>query len=58
LLSLAGCFSLYYTVLLRLSVKMPIFKAILFLQIFSPLAGHRMVLRITGATIALGRLRY
>jgi cell division transport system permease protein len=59
LLSLAGCFSLYYTVLLRLSVTMPIFKAILFpANLFLPLPVIGMVLGITGATIALGRLRY
>jgi cell division transport system permease protein len=59
LLSLAGCFSLYYTVLLRLSVTMPIFKTILFpANLFLPLPVIGMVLGITGATIALGRLRY
>ncbi len=59
LLSLAGCFSLYYAVLLRLSSNMPIFKAILFpANLFLTLPVIGMVLGITGATIALGRLRY
>ena len=59
LLSLAGCFFFYYTILLRLSLTMPIFKAILFpanLFLFLPVIG--MLLGITGAAIALGRLRY
>jgi cell division transport system permease protein len=59
LLSLVGCFSLYYMVLLRLSSNMPIFKAILFpAHLFLPLPVIGMLLGITGATIALGRLRY
>ena len=59
LLSLAGCFLLYYTFLLRLSITMPIFKTILFpADLFLPLPIIGMVLRITGAVIALGRLRY
>jgi cell division transport system permease protein len=59
LLSLAGCFTLYYTVFLRLSSKMPIFKAILFpTNLFLPLPVIGMLLGITGAAIALGRLRY
>jgi len=59
LLSLAGCFSLYYTFLLRLSMTMPIFKTILFpanLFLLLPVIG--MLLGVTGAVIALGRLRY
>lgn len=59
LLSLAGCFLLYYTFLLRLSITMPIFKTILFpADLFLPLPIIGMVLGITGAVIALGRLRY
>jgi cell division transport system permease protein len=59
LLSLFGCFFLYYAVFLRLSVTMPIFKAILFpSDLFLPLPALGMLLGITGAIIALGRLRY
>ena len=59
LLSLAGCFLLYYTFLLRLSITMPIFKTILFpADLFLALPIIGMVLGITGAVIALGRLRY
>ena len=59
LLSLAGCFLLYYTFLLRVSITMPIFKTILFpADLFLPLPIIGMVLGITGAVIALGRLRY
>ncbi|MBS1126126.1 MAG: efflux transporter permease [Nitrospirae bacterium] len=59
LLSLAGCFLLYYTFLLRLSITMPIFKTILFpADLFLTLPIIGMVLGITGAVIALGRLRY
>jgi cell division transport system permease protein len=59
LLSLVGCFFLYYTVLTRLSLTMPVFKAILFpsdLFLTLPLIGT--VLGLTGAALALGRLRY
>ena len=59
LLSLLGCFFFYYTVLLRLSISMPIFKAVLFpsnLLLALPVIG--MLLGLTGAAIALGRLRY
>jgi cell division transport system permease protein len=58
LLSLLGCFFLYYA-LLRLSISMPVLKAILFpsdIFLFLPVMG--MLLGITGAVIALGRLRY
>jgi len=59
LLSLVGCFSLYYTVFLRLGSNMPLFKAILFpANLFLPLPVIGMLLGITGAAIALGRLRY
>jgi cell division transport system permease protein len=59
LLSLIGCFSLYYTFLLRLSMTMPIFKAVLFpANLFLPLPALGMLLGLTGAAIALGRLRY
>lgn len=59
LLSLAGCFFFYYTVILRLSITMPVFKAILFpADLFLSLPVLGMLLGITGAIIALGRLRY
>jgi cell division transport system permease protein len=59
LLSLIGCFSLYYTFLLRLSMTMPIFKAVLFpANLFLPLPALGMLLGLAGAAIALGRLRY
>lgn len=59
LLSLIGCFSLYYMFLLRLSMTMPIFKAILFpADLFLPLPVLGMLLGLAGAVIALGRLRY
>lgn len=58
LLSLCGCLFLYYA-LLRLSISMPVLKAILFplnLFLLLPLIGT--LLGITGSIIALGRLRY
>jgi len=59
LLSLLGCFFLYYTFLLRLSMTMPVFKAILFpSNLFLPLPVLGMLLGLAGAVIALGRLRY
>jgi cell division transport system permease protein len=59
LLSLVGCFSLYYSFLLRLSVTMPILKAVLFpADLFLPLPVLGMLLGLAGAVIALGRLRY
>lgn len=59
ILSLIGIFVFYYLVLLRLSVAMPIFKMILFPStLFLPLPFLGMFLGVTGAAIALGRLRY
>jgi cell division transport system permease protein len=59
ILSLLGIFAFYYLVLLRLSVAMPIFKMILFpWNLFLPLPFVGMFLGITGAVIALGRLKY
>jgi cell division transport system permease protein len=59
LLSLAGCFFFYYALLMRLSINMPVFKAILFpSDLFLPLPVIGMLLGITGAGIALGRLKY
>jgi cell division transport system permease protein len=59
ILSLFGIFAFYYLVLLRLSVAMPVFKMILFpSNLFLPLPFAGMFLGITGAVIALGRLKY
>lgn len=59
ILSLFCIFAFYYLVLLRLSVAMPIFKMILFpSNLFLPLPFIGMFLGITGAIIALGRLKY
>jgi cell division transport system permease protein len=59
LVSLVGVFAFYYMVILRLSSAIPIFTAVLFPAgtfMVLPLAG--MFLGLTGATIALGRLKY
>ncbi len=59
IVSLLGIFAFYYVVLLRLSVSMPIFKVILFpsdLFLVLPFAG--LLLGVTGAAIAIGRLKY
>ena len=59
LLSLIGCFFLYYAFFLRLSTTMPVLRAVLFpadLFLLLPVLG--MLLGLTGAVIALGRLRY
>lgn len=59
IVSLAGIFAFYYIVLLRLSISMPIFKMILFpSNLFLALPFVGMFLGITGAAIALGRLKY
>ncbi len=59
ILSLIGIFIFYYLVLLRLSVAMPIFKMILFpSNLFLPLPFLGMFLGLSGAAIALGRLKY
>jgi cell division transport system permease protein len=58
LLSLFGSFFLYYA-LLRLSISMPVFKAVIFpadIFLFLPIVGT--FLGLAGAGIALGRLRY
>lgn len=58
-LSLIGIFTFYYIVVMRLSVAIPIFKTVLFpADLFLPLPVMGMFLGITGAFIALGRLRY
>ncbi len=57
--SLIGISAFYYIVILKLSLSMPVFKAILFpsdLFILLPFMG--MFLGISGAAIALGRLKY
>ncbi len=57
--SLLGIFAFYYIVLLRLSVSMPIFKAILFpADLFLVLPFVGAFLGVTGAAVALGRLKY
>jgi cell division transport system permease protein len=59
LLSLVGIFAFYYMVILRLSSAIPVLTAVLFPSgtfMALPLAG--MFLGLTGATIALGRLKY
>lgn len=59
LLSLIGLLSLYYVVFLRLSISLPLFKSIIFpteLSFILPLTGF--FLGITGALIAIGRIRY
>ncbi len=59
LIGLIGIFAFYYAVLLRLSVSMPVFKAVLFPSgLFLFLPGVGIFLGVTGAAVALGRLRY
>ena len=59
LISLAGCLSFYYVLIMRLSITMPVFKSILFpANLFLPLPFIGMLLGVTGAAIALGRLKY
>ena len=59
LASLFGILIFYYVVLLRLSLTMPVFKVLLFpSDLFLPLPLAGMFLGITGAVIALGRLKY
>jgi cell division transport system permease protein len=59
LLSLVGILSLHYIVFLKLSLSIPLFKAIIFpinLSLLLPFAGF--LLGMTGAAIAIGRIRY
>jgi cell division transport system permease protein len=59
LLSLIGILSLHYVVFLKLSLSIPLFKAIVFpisLTLLLPLTGF--LLGMTGAAIAIGRIRY
>lgn len=58
LLALIGILSLYY-MLMRFSLEIPLFQSLIFpanIFLFLPLAG--LLLGITGATIAIGRIRY
>jgi cell division transport system permease protein len=58
-LSFLAMLTLYYFVVLRLSLTFPLFKFILFpidLSFAIPLSG--LFLGITGAAIAIGRIRY
>jgi cell division transport system permease protein len=59
LLSLIGIFSFYYFGILKLSLTSPVFRAVLFpAGMFLPLPLIGLFLGLTGAAIALGRLRY
>jgi len=59
LLSLIGILSLYYTVILKLSLTIPLFRSIVFpinTAFFLPLAG--LIIGVTGSAIAIGRIKY
>lgn len=59
ILSLVGILLLYYLIILKLSLAFPIFHGIVFpvrLSFSLPLVG--LLLGITGAAIAIGRIRY
>jgi cell division transport system permease protein len=59
ILGLIGIMTLYYLVVLKLSLTFPIFKSIIFpidMSLLVPLAG--LFLGVTGAAIAIGRIRY
>jgi len=59
LISLFGILLLYYTVILKHSLTIPLFKAIIFpinIALFLPLAG--LLIGMTGSAIAIGRIRY
>jgi cell division transport system permease protein len=59
LISLMGVVSFNYLVLMRLSVAIPVFKMILFpTDLFLALPFTGLFLGMTGAAIALGRLKY
>ena len=59
LLSLVSILSLHYIVFLKLSLSMPLFKAIVFPVFLSPLLPFTgLLLGMTGAAIAIGRIRY
>jgi len=59
LISLIGILLLYYTVILKHSLTIPLFKAIIFpinIALFLPLVG--LLIGMTGSAIAIGRIRY
>jgi cell division transport system permease protein len=59
LLSFVGILSLHYIVFLKLSLSIPLFKAIIFpinLSLLLPFTGF--LLGMTGAAVAIGRIRY
>jgi cell division transport system permease protein len=59
LISLFGILLLYYTVILKHSLTIPLFKAIIFpinIALFLPLVG--LLIGMTGSAIAIGRIRY
>jgi len=58
-LSLIGIFILYYLVLLKVSLAFPIFKSFVFpLNMSYALPAAGLLLGITGAVFAIGRIRY
>ena len=58
-LSLIGIFILYYLVLLKVSLAFPIFKSFIFpLNMSFALPAAGLLLGITGAVFAIGRIRY
>ncbi len=58
-LSLIGLLILYYMLILKLSLSMPLFKIILFpVQFYFILPLTGLFIGITGALIAIGRIRY
>lgn len=58
-LSLIGIFILYYLVLLKVSLAFPIFKSFIFpLNMSYALPAAGLLLGITGAVLAIGRIRY
>ena len=59
LISLFGILLLYYTVILKHSLTIPLFKAIVFpinIALFLPLAG--LLIGMTGSAIAIGKIKY
>jgi cell division transport system permease protein len=59
ILSLIGIFILYYLVFLKVSLAFPIFKSFLFpINMLYALPAAGLLLGITGAVFAIGRIRY
>jgi cell division transport system permease protein len=59
ILSLIGIFILYYLVFLKVSIAFPIFKSFLFpIKMLYALPAAGLLLGITGAVFAIGRIRY